>query len=256
MSNSLVTQRDIAQGLSFVGLQQSDVVEVHSSLSAFGRVEGGADAVVDALMNVVGERGTIVMPAYRVGVPVPLTPEEQARGITWKVKMLTDDSEEKTGRGAGVAPPPPRPGVVLGKGIHRTCAWGRDAERHVEGFRHLVELDGCTLLLGVGIDRCSSLHLGEDVTLPDKIMAYFKIPDDIQRDYDPNVWSIGYGDGKDAPLDDAWSKVHAQANQCGWIQHHRIGDAECQLFKTKRVGELYAAWRRTDPYGLFGVAKD
>jgi aminoglycoside N3'-acetyltransferase len=44
-----------------------------------------------------------------------------------------------------------RPGTVLGRGVHRVCAWGRDAQRHAEGYQHLLEADGSVLLLGVGI---------------------------------------------------------------------------------------------------------
>ena len=86
-----LTQQDIEQGLQSMGLRRNNVVEVHSSLSAFGWVDGGADAIVDALMNVIGEQGTIVMPAYRVSPALPLTSEEISRGITWKVKFLPED---------------------------------------------------------------------------------------------------------------------------------------------------------------------
>jgi len=51
-----LTQKDIKVGLRQLGLGRGDAVEVHSSLSSFGWVEGGAPTVVDALMNVVGER--------------------------------------------------------------------------------------------------------------------------------------------------------------------------------------------------------
>jgi len=37
-------------------------VLVHSSLSSLGCVEGGADAVIDALLDVLGPGGTLVVP--------------------------------------------------------------------------------------------------------------------------------------------------------------------------------------------------
>ena len=40
-----VTKDDIRNGLAKLGLRQGDNVGVHSSLSSFGYVEGGADAV-------------------------------------------------------------------------------------------------------------------------------------------------------------------------------------------------------------------
>src|SRR3712207_1649740 len=116
----------------------------------------------------------------------------------------------------------------------------------------LLDIDGWTLLLGVGIDTCSSLHLAEDVPLPEPIRAYFRIPDAIQRDYDPSEWSIGYG----GTPEDAWGKVYAEAERRGLIWHHEIGNAACQLFKAHAMVQLYREWRRTDPFGLFGVPND
>jgi aminoglycoside 3-N-acetyltransferase len=57
-----VTQSDIATGLRKLGLYTGCNVLVHSSLSSFGHVEGGADAVIDALLEVVGESGTVIVP--------------------------------------------------------------------------------------------------------------------------------------------------------------------------------------------------
>ncbi len=50
-----LTREDIERGLHRVGLSEGDVVEVHSSLSSFGYVDGGADTIIDALMSVVGK---------------------------------------------------------------------------------------------------------------------------------------------------------------------------------------------------------
>lgn len=252
MNEPVVTQHDIEVGLRHLGLSRGAAVEVHSSLSAFGWVAGGAAAVVDALMCVVGEYGTIVMSAYPVSPALPLTDEEAAHGITWKVQRLPEDSQAKTGMGAVVEEFRRRPGVVCGTGVYRTCAWGDQAERHCNGYHHLLDLDGWALLLGVGIERCSSMHAAEHVPLPDQIAAYFSIPEDIRRDYDPNSWNIGYG----GTPENAWEKVYTEADQRGLIRHHRIGRAACHLFKAKALVRIYEQWRRTDPFGLYGVPKN
>jgi aminoglycoside 3-N-acetyltransferase len=58
-----LTQDAIVNGLKRLGLAPGMAVEVHSSLSRLGFVEGGASTVIQALMEVVGEQGAIVMPA-------------------------------------------------------------------------------------------------------------------------------------------------------------------------------------------------
>jgi aminoglycoside 3-N-acetyltransferase len=57
-----LTQADLAAGFRDLGLYVGCNVLVHSSLSSFGHVEGGADVVIDALLEVVGSAGTVIVP--------------------------------------------------------------------------------------------------------------------------------------------------------------------------------------------------
>ncbi|MBE6687718.1 MAG: AAC(3) family N-acetyltransferase [Ruminococcaceae bacterium] len=61
MNNSFKT---ICNDLISLGLNKGDSVIVHSSLSSMGYVEGGAQTVIDALTEVVGEEGTVLFPAF------------------------------------------------------------------------------------------------------------------------------------------------------------------------------------------------
>ena len=47
----MLTQREIEDGLTALGLQPGAIVVVHSSLSSLGPVCGGANAVIDALVE-------------------------------------------------------------------------------------------------------------------------------------------------------------------------------------------------------------
>lgn len=58
-----VTKKDIVEGLRELGLKPGDTVIVHSALRSFGEVDGGADAVVDALLEAVGG-GNLVVPTF------------------------------------------------------------------------------------------------------------------------------------------------------------------------------------------------
>lgn len=57
-----VTKEDIKKALRECGLREGDTVNVHSSLKACGHIEGGADTVIDAFLEVIGKEGTLVMP--------------------------------------------------------------------------------------------------------------------------------------------------------------------------------------------------
>lgn len=245
--NSL-TRSEIESGLRQLGLSRGDAVEVHSSLSSFGWVEGGAATVVDALMNVVGQEGALVMSAYPVSKLLPLTEEEKARGILAKVRLYGEDYDGPTGMGVIADHFRSRPDTVLGPGFHRVCAWGRDADKHSKGYSYLLEIDGWVLLLGVPIGYCSSMHQAEKVVLPTQVTEYFKLPEDIRRDYPDEIY-VSYG----STPHDAWQKVRAKAEHRGLIKRHKIGKAACMLFKARPVVGIYEHALRTDPLGLFGI---
>ncbi|MBQ7923142.1 MAG: AAC(3) family N-acetyltransferase [Clostridia bacterium] len=57
-----VTKNDILAALRELGIENGDVVHFHSSLKSMGHVENGADAVIDAFLEAVGEEGTVAVP--------------------------------------------------------------------------------------------------------------------------------------------------------------------------------------------------
>lgn len=62
MDRQIVLKQDILDALSAVGMCAGQMVMVHCSLSALGYVCGGAQPVIEALLQAVGETGTIMMP--------------------------------------------------------------------------------------------------------------------------------------------------------------------------------------------------
>jgi aminoglycoside 3-N-acetyltransferase len=58
----VILKEEIIQKLREVGLEKGDAVMVHTSLKRMGYVCGGAQTVIEALMEVVGKDGTIMMP--------------------------------------------------------------------------------------------------------------------------------------------------------------------------------------------------
>lgn len=87
-----VRQREIGRGLRALGLDKSSSVIVHSSLSSFGWVEGGALAVCEALVSVCG---TVMVPAGAwdgTGVPAPpgLVRPDNAAHVTAKWREFDD----------------------------------------------------------------------------------------------------------------------------------------------------------------------
>ena len=59
-----VTTADLVRDLRALGLRAGDVVLVHSAMSRIGYVDGGAPAVVQAFMDVLGPEGTLAVPTF------------------------------------------------------------------------------------------------------------------------------------------------------------------------------------------------
>lgn len=64
METPHVTRSSIAESLARVGVAPGDLLFYHSSLRRFGHVAGGADAVVDAMLDVLTSAGTLAAPAF------------------------------------------------------------------------------------------------------------------------------------------------------------------------------------------------
>ena len=59
---TIILKPDLLQGLQRIGIKKGQSIMVHTSLSSFGYVCGGAQIIIEALLESVGEEGTIMMP--------------------------------------------------------------------------------------------------------------------------------------------------------------------------------------------------
>ena len=69
----ILTQKNIVDILTELDIKRGDTVLVHSSLKSLGYVIGGAEAVINAIIDRVGEKGTIIMPTQTIEMSDPST---------------------------------------------------------------------------------------------------------------------------------------------------------------------------------------
>jgi len=60
----MYTYDDLLAGFQKIELTASKVIMVHSSYKSLGGVQGGAETVIDALLDFVGPQGTVLMPTF------------------------------------------------------------------------------------------------------------------------------------------------------------------------------------------------
>ncbi len=62
MAPSVITPPQLRHDFAALGIPQGGKLLVHSSLRSLGHVDGGADAVIDSLLAVLGPSGTLLVP--------------------------------------------------------------------------------------------------------------------------------------------------------------------------------------------------
>ncbi len=59
-----IKKKDIIASLEKTGIEPGNLLMVHSGLSHLGHIEGGADTVIDAFLEILGKEGTLLLPTF------------------------------------------------------------------------------------------------------------------------------------------------------------------------------------------------
>ena len=246
----MVCKEDIKRGLAELGITPGMILEVHSSLSSFGRVDGGAVTVIDALKEAVTEEGSIFMPALRLSKELELTDEDKELGITVKIKVLPRD-EKRTAMGIIADTFRMLPETYTGTDVISTSGWGKYGKEALSGgLRYAIDNGGKAILFGVDIYKLTAVHYVEDAT-PNDINEIYAPGEAINKKYPPSEWFMEAGH----PPVLAWYKVQDEALQRGLIKETHIGDCKVWFMDIKEVISIYENMIKTDPYDLWGLEK-
>ena len=175
-----VTKARLIEDLNYGGLESGETIIVHSSLSSLGWVCGGPVTLIQALMDLITDKGNIVMPAHSGDYTEPSywrnPPVDES---WWKIirkKMPAYQPEITHCRSMGIVPETFRKFPEVKRSSHPAVsftAWGHDSdyivsEHNLENslgekspLRKVYDLKGKILLIGVNHDRNTSLHLAE-----------------------------------------------------------------------------------------------
>ena len=188
----MVTKEMLKNALIDLGVKKGMILEVHSSLSSFGELEGGAETVINTLKEIVTEEGSIFMPALRLSPERPLSEEDKALGITVKIKVLPPDSD-RTAMGIIADTFRKLPDTYTGQDVISTSGWGKHGKEALTGGLDFpIHNGGKALMLGVDIYKLTAMHYVEGIT-PEDINEKFKPTDVINRKYPPEEWFVEAG---------------------------------------------------------------
>lgn len=250
METALMYKKEDLKGQLFrMGLKSDDSVLIHSSMKAIGKVEGGADTVLDLWMEYFSE-GLLLMPTH-----------------TWRQMNpqynVFDPSTEESCVGLLTNLFRNREGVV--RSLHPThsmAAYGRTASEYISGeencntpctpggcYDRLRAVKGKILLVGVGHERNTFIHSVEEVLnvpnrLTDKpVLFYVVMPDGHRK----KVYMRRHYNPMQPHISEDFVKLEQAFFERGAAKRAVFGDAACILCDAGKIFEVTREVLAPDP---------
>jgi aminoglycoside N3'-acetyltransferase len=232
-----VSRRELVAQLRALGVAAGGVLLVHVSFRAVRPVEGGPEGLVAAIREALGPGGTLVMPSW-----------------------LGDEDELFDPRSSAAAPDLGAvadvfwrlPGVVRSEHPQAFAAVGPHAAAVVQGrlpipphvpespVGRVRDLDGQVLLLGVGHEADTTVHLAELVAgVPYRLPRWFTVEHEGRRvrvDYEENDH-----------CGDRFALVGEWLAERGLQREGRVGHARALLARSRDVVEVVVERLRREP---------
>lgn len=250
------TRASLGGALRTLGLTPGEVLLAHVSMRSLGWVCGREVALLEALLDALGEEGTLVMPAFSSDLTEPRhwrnPPVPEAWWPTVRETMAAYDPARTPTLGLGRAAETFRswPGVRRSRHpCSSFAALGPAAAALVAGHSwdhslgegsplgRLAERQARVLLLGVGFERCTAFHLGEDRA------GVRPVRDEggPVLEGGRRVWRRYRNPAYD---DEEFATLGAAFEATGVVTRGAVGSATARLFSLAAAADFAEAWLR------------
>jgi aminoglycoside 3-N-acetyltransferase len=165
--------RALADDLERLGVREGEAMLVHSSLRSLGPLPGGAETVVTALQQALGEEGLLLMPAHSYATVTASSPRFDIRSTPSCVGALTEYFRRRAETIRSLHPTH----SVCGSGVRaREILSAHEKDNTPCGpnsaYHRVRDLDGQILFLGCGLDSNTSMHAVEELVQPPYLFAH------------------------------------------------------------------------------------
>jgi len=232
-----MTKEELVKAIKSLGLGRGDALILHSSLSSIGRVEGGAETVVEAFLDVIGPEGTLMAPTF-VAPGEVFDPENAPTGLGSIAEAVRKHPKAVRSRHplASVA--------AIGAAARELVKDHEKAETaHGEGtpYMRLAEMGGYVVLLGVDQDRSTTLHTPEALAR----LPYLKVRSKAYLDENGRKREGKYAFFPGPHRD--FIGLDRVLREKGIVKLGRIGKAVVRIMKAKPMIDEVLAMLRRDP---------
>ena len=231
--------------LQTLGLRNNSVLLVHSSLKSFGIVPGGAETIIQGLIQAIGDRGTLLMPALSYQSVRSANPNFDLRQTPSCVGLIPESFRTRSGSLRSLHPTHSVCGIgplaeeILGKHQNDNTPCGPHSPFHL-----LPKFDGQILMLGCGLNPNTSMHAIEEIFKPPYLFGsptIYTLTDrngrTYQKEYNPHNFKN---------TDQRYERV-AKVLFAPYLKVGFVANAKTHLIETKALWNKVIATALTDP---------
>lgn len=254
----MYSRNELIQNIEELGIRRGDTLLIHSSLKSIGRVEGGADTVLDAFTDYLAGEGNLILPTHSWQTI------DEARNVF-------DPETEPSCVGALTEIFRKKDGVIRSwHPTHSVGVVGKDAEDYIRGdhfydtpcprkgcWGKLYDYNAKILFLGCSPKRNTYLHSVEEwMNVPDRLTDHYtdvkiKIP-----------WEIGLFDrplkrhfNADGDISGNYDRIIPFMEEKNLLIRGKFGGADCVLMNAVEAADVTMGLLNED-IDFFGFKND
>jgi aminoglycoside 3-N-acetyltransferase len=245
----------LIQGFSDLGVTAGDILLVHSSYKSLGGVEGGPQTVIDALLAVLGENGTLIMPTFNF---------DFCKGVPWDVR----NTPSQMGVITNMVRENPNAKRVFHP-IYSFAVLGKQAdaltrERYKSSFEEkslfgkLRALGGKIMIIGLSYTNSMTFfhHVEEMEGVDYRYIKAFtgQVTEEDGRTYE-DTFTMLVRDLDKGVITEV-NPMGALMEEAGIISVRKIGETDVKLMRADDVYRFTAREMRRDPQLLYTTMSD